>query len=106
MGRYSDSDIKTAVIDQSGIGNNEIVAAVSGKSLRVLEALAVTAGANTLQWKSATTALTGPMALAASGSAQVHFAEEGHFETTAGQALNLDQSAAVQVGGWLRYVEI
>lgn len=105
-GIWSSAQIKRAAIDESTLANNEIVAAVTGKILRVLAFNLVTTLANTLQWKSDTTAITGPMPLGADGNVDADFAEEGHFETAAGEALNLDSSAATAHGGWVNYVEV
>ncbi len=100
-GRYP---AKQAVISEVTIANNEIVAAVPGKSIRVVSLMYTVADAVNLQWKSATTGITGLMEFAASGGL-THASQDGIFWTTKGQALNLDQDAAIQVSGVITYIE-
>ena len=76
----------------------EIVAASSGKKIRVL-ALIAQAADGTMQFESASTVIFGPFRLDADGAAGsmsplvLPFLESGWFETTAGEALNIDLSA-------------
>lgn len=101
-------DIKRAVIDHAASGNNTIVAAVAGKRIRVLSLLMFSAGSVTARFESGAdgTALTGQMTLAASSMITLDFSPAGHFETVAGDLLNLELSAAVSVDGVLTYMEI
>ena len=82
------------------------MAAVSGKKICVLAFNIVSAGTNTLAWKSNTTALTGVATLAVNNVWRESYATRGHFETVAGEALNIDSTAAVLHGGWLVYAEV
>ncbi len=100
-GRYP---VKQAVISEVTIANNEIVAAVPGKSIRVVSLMFTVAAAVNIQWKSATIGISGLMEFADSGGL-THSAEDGIFWTTKGAALNLDQDAAIQVSGVLTYIE-
>lgn len=99
---------KRKVIDHATSGDNEIVAAVSGKRIRVLQILLIVAGAVTVRFESSAggTALTGQMQLAANGGFSVDHNPAGHFQTVAGEALSMELSAAVSVDGWLTYVEV
>jgi hypothetical protein len=98
----------TAVIAASSSGDNTIVAAVTGKKIRV-KAWALTNGAASVQnvkWRSGTTDLTGLFYSTAIGPIAVHDMAPGaefYFETAVGAALNLNLSAATAVGGSVQY---
>ena len=100
--------VKRAVIHANTSGNNTIVAAVSGKKIRVIQLVLVVAGAMTVRFESAAdgTALTGQMAFAANGGMAPPFTPPGYFETASGELLNLELSAATYVDGWLLYIEV
>lgn len=89
-------------------GDNEIVAAVAGKSIRVLAGNI--SGAGTVTGKFESEAGTGNYLaaftfVAGSNSAipYVPVGDGGCFETAAGKALNLELGGAVLVHGWLKY---
>ncbi len=100
--------IKRAVIDCASSGDNTIVAAVTGKIIRVYQLVVVSAGTVTTRWESGAsgTALTGQMSLVANSGYAPPFNPFGHFETAEGALLNLELSAAESVDGWLLYAEI
>lgn len=100
---------KFAVIDAATSGDNTIVAAVTGKKIRVLAgSLTMTGTAVTIRFESAAsgTALTGQMTPAQGQTIPLPFCPVGHFETIAGQLLNLELGGAQSVDGWLVYVEV
>lgn len=98
---------KFASIDVATLGDNTIVAAVPSKKIRVLAYALVCGAATTVIWKSATAgAISGDMQFAANGGIAAPFSPIGHFETTAGEALVLNLSAANAVSGHLVYVEV
>lgn len=87
--------------------NNELVAAVAGKSIRVISAhFVASGGANTVRLESSSggDALTGAMDLAADGQLDMPYNPAGHIETVAAENLNMELSAATLVAGWLTYV--
>lgn len=88
----------------SGAGNT-IVAAVSGKQIRVTGYVLNALTAVTAQWYTGTSAaLSGPIALGATGTIVCPNDDgDGHFETVAGEALKLTLGGAVQVSGHVRY---
>lgn len=102
--------MKYAVINASASGSNTVVAAVTGKRIRVLSYVMIAAGDVTVTWRSASTAISGPMALATNGGAAPGSGQMapvglfGQFQTEAGEALNMNLSAAVAVGGHLTYI--
>lgn len=99
---------KFAAISASSSGNNTLVAAVTAKKIRVLAYTIVTTTAVTVRFQSAAggTALTGAMPSGATGVLVGNFNPVGHFETVAGELLNLSLGGAVAVAGHLVYVEV
>ena len=99
---------KRAVISASSSGVSSLVAAVTGKKIRVLSLVLMAAGAVNVKFQSHTTPtdLTGLFPLAANGGFSIGFSPLGHFETVAGEQLDINLSGAVAVGGCLTYVEI
>ena len=99
---------KFAWIDHAASGDNSIVAAVSGKKIRVLALFLVAAGGVTVRFESGAsgTALTGQMNLVANTGFVLPFNPLGWFETGTGVLLNLELSGAVSVDGSLVYVEV
>ena len=104
---YQTQRVKRAVIDAATSGDNSIVSAVTGKKIRVLSVVLVSAGTVTVRFESGAggTALTGQLTLAANVGFSSGYSPVGHFETAAGAALNLELSGAVSVDGWIVYVE-
>ncbi len=99
---------KFAVIDAATSGDNTLVAAVSGKKIRVVALFLVAAGTVNARFESGAggTALTGQMNLVANSGFSLPFNPVGWFETAATTLLNLELSAAVSVDGCLTYVEV
>lgn len=99
---------KFAVVTASASGATTIVALVTSKKIRVLSAALVTNGAVNVKWQSHTTVsdLTGLFYLGANGGYILPFSPLGHFETVAGEALDINLSGAVAVGGVITYVEV
>ena len=97
-----------AVISGATSGNNTLVAAVARHKIRVISYTLVAAGAVAVRFESAAggTALTGVMTLATGTPLVNGTAREGHFETVAGELLNMELGGAVQVSGHLVYVLI
>ena len=101
--------MKYAVVNASASGSNTVVAAVANKRIRVLSYVIIAAGDVTVTWQSASNNISGPMALAANGGAAPSSGQAvpagliGQFETNQGEALNVNLSAAITVGGHLTY---
>jgi hypothetical protein len=92
----------------SSSGDTTIVAAVASKKIRVLNYLLSVGGAVNVKFKSATAGdISGLKYFDAAGAgAAAPYTPVGHFETTAGEALVINLSAAVAVGIDLTYVEV
>lgn len=96
--------VSQAIVAESSSGDNEVVAAVTGYKIRVVQAFVMAAGAVNAKWKSGSgTDLTGLGYPAANGGYVLPFSPAGWFETASGQALNLNLSSAVAVGGVIGY---
>ena len=103
------SETQYAVIAAATLDNNTLVAAVTGRRIRVLSLfLVASGGANSIRFESAAsgTALTGVMDIVADGQLVLPYNPEGWFQTVAAQLLNLELSAATSVAGGLSYVEV
>ncbi len=100
-----------APIAASSSGDNQIVAAATGKKIRVVSYVLVASGGVSAKFTDgpAGSNLTGAMLLAA--SQQVSGApmpyqfggQSGHFETSTGNALTLNLTGATAVNGHLAY---
>jgi hypothetical protein len=105
----SGAKVKFKVIDAATSGDNEAIAAVTGKKLRVIAgSLTMTGTAVTIRFESSAggTALTGQMTPAQGQTIPLPYCPVGHFETVAGESLNLELGGAQSVDGWLVYQEI
>lgn len=97
---------KRATISSSTSGDNTVVAAVTGKKIRVTALHLVTEGAVVLTWKSGATSISGALPYVGnSGLAMGNGASPIGLDTTSGEALVLNLSQAVGVRGWLAYIE-
>lgn len=99
---------KFARIVASSSGATEVVAAVTLKKIRVLSYVVVADAAVNVKFQSHVTPTdkTGLMYCAAKGGVSSGFSPVGHFETVAGEALDINLSGAVAVGGHVSYLEI
>jgi hypothetical protein len=99
---------KFATISTSTNGASTLVAAVATKKIRVLSYVLIANGAVNVKFQSHTTPtdLSGLLYLVANTGASSGFSPLGHFESTAGEALDINLSGNVAVGGHLSYVEV
>lgn len=103
------SEHKFAKIAASSSGDNTLVAAVTGKKIRVIAYNLMANGAVNAKFQSGAsgTDLTGLKYCGAAGDGVcANYNPVGWFETAAGSLLNLNLSGAVAVGGELVYVEV
>jgi hypothetical protein len=98
--------VKTAFVNASSLGSNEIVAAVSGKVIRVLAASAVTTLANSVSFLTAAVAISAASPLAANGGFVLPHNPYGWFNTVAGEALNVNLSVATSTAVNITYIEV
>ena len=106
--RYSIQLVKHAAIDAASSGNNTLVAAVSGKKIRVLALfITMTGTLVTIRFEDGAggTALTGQMGPTAGQPIVLPFSPVGWFETSDATLLNMELSGAQSVDGALTYIE-
>ena len=94
-------------------GDNVLVAAKAGQVIRVYRFFATAGGAVNLKWWSNPAAtnhpLTGTFILTAAGSSILFPPAAGQapwLETLAGESLNLGANAAVNMGGFIDYIQL
>ena len=102
------SQIKYSTISGNTSGDNTVVAAVTGKKIRVLSLYVITTDAATVAFESGAsgTALTGDVPCAANGGFVLPFNSGGWFETAASALLNMELNAVSQTSGALSYIEV
>lgn len=98
-----------ATIVASSSGATTIIPLVTSKKIRVLQWIVTGNGAVNFKWQSHVTPtdLTGLFYVgAAGGGAGAAYNPLGHFQTNTGEALDINLSGAVAVGGYLVYVTV
>lgn len=97
-----------APIVASAGGATTIVNAAATKQIRVLDYVLIANGTVNVKFQShvAPTDLTGLLPLVANTGASSGFSPVGLFQTIAGEALDINLSGAVAVGGHLVYVAV
>ncbi len=104
---YGDYTVQSAVVNVNSATDNDLVIPSTGsKVIYVTACILIAAGAVTVTFKSNSTAICGPMAIAATGG----FSVDRHLpnylcKTAAGEHLHLTLGGAVQVGGQINYIE-
>jgi hypothetical protein len=88
-----------AKIDFSGSGDNTILAGATGYQYHVRQMFLVPSGDTTIQFKSAANILAGGMQLVGNTVFQLELSDMPWFTTNTGEALIINSSAAVQIGG-------
>lgn len=92
-----------ATIDISSSGANTVIAGAAGKRIAVYGIDLVPTTSTTVQLKSGSTALTGPMTLAAPYVKGLLQTGPAYWVTNAGDALVITLGGAVQTGGTVWY---
>lgn len=93
-----------ATIDASAAGDNLVIPGAAGKRIRVLRWGLTAKNEVEAKWRSGSADITGARLLTKYASAGGAYCPVGVFQTLPGEALNLNLSAAVAVGGELTYV--
>lgn len=99
--------VKFVRFSQSTASSFDAVAAVAGLKIRVLAVELTAAGTVgvTFQSKTTPTLVSGKHSLSASLRLSMPFSPSGHFETVAGEALQVVLDAAILVAGHIVYQE-
>ena len=100
--------IKQAFANATASGNTQVVAAVSGRKIRVLWVLVGNSGTAVVDvnFQSSTSAITATQPLAVDGGFMANCQPSWFCETVAGEALNVNLSAAGAVAVTLGYIEV
>lgn len=107
-----DGNQKFAKISAATIGDNTLVAAVTGKKIRVLAMNFIMGAANNVYFTSGAGGTgicgdsTNPMKFGANGGDSLGFNAAGWFETAAGAALVANCSSTGPMSGCLVYEEV
>lgn len=96
--------VLTAFVNASSLGSNTVLAAASGRSIRVLSAAIVTTLANNVKFLTAATDASATWPLAANGGLVLPFTEHGWLQTAVGEALNINLSVATATGVHVQYI--
>ncbi len=97
--------VKFATFSENTAATNVIIAAVAAKKLRILSlVVSCGGGANSINWESGTTDISGVMSFADDGGYSMAH-DMGILQTAVGEAFSLTQTAATVVSGHLTYVE-
>ena len=101
------ADLKRVSVDISTSGDNTIIPAVTGAKLRIVQILVSSNSSMDLFFKSgALTAISSIKYLPAKGVINLPFNEDGHYETSEGEAFVVDLSSAKDVGVDVVYLEV
>lgn len=103
--------VKRAFLAQGSTGDRDLVAAVTGKKIRVLALVAngVGAAAFRLESGAAGTALSGVLSVSLAngiGTFVLPYNEQGWFETAAGAALSVEHTGAGTLAFNALYIEV
>ena len=98
--------IQFAKVDTAASGDTQIVAAVTGKKIKLLSCKLISNGTVSIKWRSGTTDLEGANPLVANSGYVLPASSpgQGHYlETAVNTALNINLSGATQVSGHISY---
>lgn len=96
---FGTEDIRRIAVGESTSGDKTILAAQTGKKIRVVAVFLKVEGAVTLQFKSGSTNMGGAIPWDADDAYVEPFNPAGWMETASGEALLLNLSASVDVNG-------
>ena len=103
-----EATIKQAFVNATAAGNTQVIAAVTGKKLRVLWVLVGNSGSAVVDvnFQSSASAITATQPLAVDGGFMANCQPSWFCETVAGEALNVNLSALGAVAVTLGYIEV
>lgn len=87
-----------AFINPAVGGDTQIVAAATGRRIRVVSLLVVTTLANSVHLRSSATPILATLPLAANGGVALPLNEYGYCETAVGEALSVNMTVATATG--------
>lgn len=101
----SSHTVLNAVINFATAATHSIIAAVTGKKIKITNIMLTVAGETNLTFKSATTAISGALDFGGTDEPRgmVHSLGDFPLETASGEAFQITSSGAVQVSGYVTY---
>lgn len=96
-------ELQSTPISFSGSGDNEIVAAVSGKRVLIHRLFIVCGGATSITFKRGSTSLSGALPMVSGGGITFDITGEPWFTTGLAENFVIGSSSAVQVSGCCYY---
>ncbi len=99
------SQLSQVAINFSSSGQNSIVAAQSGKVIRIYRIWSTVAEQTNIEFQDGSVALSGPAPCNQGGGITLDYTGDPWYVGTAGNVFNLNSSNAVQVGGTVYYVQ-
>ena len=99
-------EVKRAFVTTAASGNTAVVAAVTGKKIRVLGYTLSAVSANNVKFQRGTTDVIPLHYMGATSTVSVPYDGHGHCETAVTEALNVNLSAATSVSCLVRYIEV
>jgi len=100
------NDLSGIAINTNSTGDNDIVAAISGKGVLVFKIFFVASAATTVTFKDgASTSLTGAVSLTAGGSFVLDIDSEPWFVVSRGNAFIINQSGTAQLSGRAYFIQ-
>jgi hypothetical protein len=100
-------EVKRAEINATASGDTQVVAAVSGKQIRIVSVTFACSAAVAVSWKSASTTIVNAMSFAANGGMTEVWAPHGYFaQGGTNEVLYINLSATATVRGVINYVEV
>ena len=98
--------VVSAFVNASALGSTAVIAAVSGRSIRVVSAAIVTTLANGVKFLSGSTDISATWPLGANGGIVLPYNDHGWCETVVGEALNINMSVATATGVHIEYIVV
>ena len=102
----SASQLTAAIINTSASGLTALAPATAGKSNKLYRIILFVGGATNITFEDASTPLSGPIPLQASGSIILDLSGDPWFTAATGDALNINSSNAVQLSGVAYYAQV
>lgn len=101
------NEVKGAVINESTLANNQIIALVTGKKICIHTLVFTVDGEVDITLNSDANPLSGPMDFGGTGEPKGMVSNHGSFplKTNLGEAFKINSSAAVQLSGYCLYYE-
>lgn len=97
-------DLRTAEIDLTASGNSNIIAAVSGQTLKITDIVLSTAASGSVELRDGTTTtISGAILVGTTGILQIHHDVDAPLQLTRGNGFNINLTGAATADGYVIY---